>query len=70
MRKLALDHLNKGRPLKAAACHLAINDPISAVIKLLRSQNLYLAYIVAKLYNLPEAMRVCAFQLAQKAEIF
>ena len=70
MRELALDHLKKGRPLKAAACHLAINDPISAVIKLLRCHNIHLAYIVAKLYNLSEVMKFCAFKLARKAEIF
>jgi len=67
VKEISEKHLKNGKPIRSAACYLSINDPLSAVIKLLRSNNIYYAYIISKLYNLKECMKVTAFKLARKA---
>ena len=57
----------QGKTLLAAATFLSVNDFKGAIQVLLRTQELYLAYYVAK-YFYPDALKEVALRLAERAE--
>ena len=57
----------QGKTLLAAATFLSINDFKGAIQVLLRTQELYLAYYIAK-YFYPDALKEVALRLAERAE--
>ncbi|CAG9324590.1 unnamed protein product [Blepharisma stoltei] len=63
---LAEDFFNSCEPVLSAASHISLQDSEGALTKLLRSHELTYAYILAKLYALPQ--REILFMLAKKVE--
>ncbi|TNV72789.1 hypothetical protein FGO68_gene2041 [Halteria grandinella] len=59
----------QGKPMLAAASYLSISDYKGAIIMLLRSNELYLAFYLAKHFY-PEALKETALPIAERAEKF
>ena len=59
--------IETGQPFLAAGHHLSLNDADSAVMKLLRANELVFAYVVSILYKLPILGQI-GFLLALRAE--
>lgn len=59
----------QGQTLLAAAAFLSINDYKNAIITLIRTNELFLAYYVSK-YFYPAALPEVALYLCEKAERF
>ncbi len=64
---LAEEYLQQGNPILAACTHLSINDPSSAVIKLIRANQLSFAYILCKLFKL-NLINYITWLVAKKAD--
>lgn len=63
----AIGLFNRGKQILAATAHLAINDTVACLQKLIRTNELYLAYVVANLMNHPTQKDVI-LRLAERAE--
>ena len=64
---LAEEYLQQGNPILAACTHLSINDPSSAVIKLIRANQLPFAFVLCKLFKL-NLINYVTWIVAKKAE--
>jgi hypothetical protein len=69
VREEADAFFEQGRPMLAAACYLSISDFRGAISMLLRSNELYLAFYLAKNFY-PEALKETALPIAERAEKF
>jgi hypothetical protein len=67
VENMANTAIEQGYPFLAAGHHLALNDADSAVMKLLRANELVFAYVAALLYKLPIVGQI-GFLLALRAE--
>lgn len=66
---LAEIYIIRGDPILAACSHLSINDPSSAVLKLLRANEISFAYALALIFKLPQ-LDHASWMLAKRAERF
>lgn len=64
---LAETYLQQGHPILAACTHLSINDPSSAVNKLIRANETVLAYTLTKLFKL-NLQNYVSWIVAKRAE--
>ena len=58
---------SEGKQILAAAAHLSINDITGCLLKLYRSNELYLAYIIANTLSHPSLIEI-AQKMAERAE--
>lgn len=66
---LAEIYLNQSDPILAACSHLSVNDPSSAVMKLIRSNEVSFAYAAALIFKLP-VLNYISWMLARRVERF
>mmetsp|Transcript_38131 Transcript_38131/g.34086 ORF Transcript_38131/g.34086 Transcript_38131/m.34086 type:complete len:131 (+) Transcript_38131:82-474(+) len=65
---LAQKAIMNSQPLLAASYHLSLNDPESAVVKLLRANEILYALAICKIFELDSLFDTVAFQIAKRCE--